>query len=1106
MDLVLSAASTFLIPALQFVFVTSDTCVVPLSVIERGLLPPASTLTKLFWTADVEKLREEFSSVRELGASAAEEWQKGLTTRGSDQRTDIAKWEKYSDSGGVANMRSLLYPGYKPQNVISVGVPTGDKTKMTNTIGEATSKPFDDNLLDLAVTRMTTKKISTELVTTPALPFSSKEKTREEIDAEWDEIQGPVRLKILKFADEAINGDWDEGDKVTKINAPAFAADVLLHVRKRFYMEVEKDAKEARAAGREPVVDPFGGPFTQKLSLENMKYVFDVKVKPITVGNVVVHWRAEWPEEPPFRANPRVSKSTGQPLPLQQPLPPRPPNHRSFPPPPPYHGQSGFQKYSNPWTPARQLPPPPPPPLAPQPEFYPPYQQTQAHQPLATGNNGHDVSYSGIPYSAGPPRLLPTGVDNYAEPMQTTFQPPPQLHPQPTYQPYVEGTVERMMSSSVGVHTQEVAAATAPSRPPTSATPDVQVQRRSENALSAAGYAPLAGRDDFNTAPGVFYSAKYEETLREIKHLWTSIHQLRGVPGVVKLHTLLHHANKFFESKFGEQLPLTLFSEGVSDRKELSSIRNVNELPCKACHLKLGCIPGYKEDRSLFTLPQLLYHFSRAHVGSRGDKYEPSTGPLDWLQDMLILPQPSALSDLVNKSKDHGRASHLLSETVGDLRNRDDGGKQPSFDMTAARKKALLDRRKTASPREAGQRSTQPGLKRKNGGPNASASHQSSDVDKNRGKENGKQQHAPVSVASKRGDGQDESKVPTRLVSRPAVGIKHEPVECAQAPAPDIPMHDTADPAEEGQHDLLGALESHLRGAPAQEVGHRPMLREEFVPARGQSRVVYVDERGRELVPQREARGSAYVDECHVLYTSNAPADTQGRHGPVSRVPHGQYRERSPLPVRHYADELGYAARNRDYEDFYERGPVQAPPAYQYQRHRPPPRQEYYEEYIDGSGRRFSYPRSVEYDRYEAYEVVHVVDPEGDYYARRPVRREYPQAGPRESERHYSPAPAVGGRPAPLRREYGDLYHEPGYGGPYDPYAHGARPERGSGYARTGGTRAVVAPPVADRGMVQNDTAYYEEYDPHHPAEDARLAGEPGTAPAQDGRQQVRYQ
>lgn len=118
MDLVLSAASTFLIPALQFVFVTANSCVVPLNVIERGQLPPSSTLTKIFWSSDVESLREEFASVRELGAPAAEEWQKGLSTRGSDQKSDITKWEKYADSGGVSNMRSLLHPGIKVQPVV----------------------------------------------------------------------------------------------------------------------------------------------------------------------------------------------------------------------------------------------------------------------------------------------------------------------------------------------------------------------------------------------------------------------------------------------------------------------------------------------------------------------------------------------------------------------------------------------------------------------------------------------------------------------------------------------------------------------------------------------------------------------------------------------------------------------------------------------------------------------------------------------------------------------------------------------------------------------------------------------------------------------------
>ncbi|CAK7236440.1 hypothetical protein SEUCBS140593_009621 [Sporothrix eucalyptigena] len=285
MSLLLSAASTFLIPALQFVFVTSETCVVPLSAIERGLLPPSSSLTKLFWTSDVEKLREEFASVRELGAPAAEEWQKGLSTRGSDQRADVAKWEKYADSGGVANMLSLLYPGYKPQTAAQevLVAPAEGHTRATTPEDAAVSKPTEDPDSDTEVSRMTVDKIDKELVTSAPLPFSGKEKTKEEIDAEWDVVQGPVRLKILKYADEAIIGDWDDGEKVTYQNAPAFAADVLLHVRKRFYMEVEKDARDARAAGREPIVDPFGGPFTQKLSLENMKYVFDVKTKPASL-------------------------------------------------------------------------------------------------------------------------------------------------------------------------------------------------------------------------------------------------------------------------------------------------------------------------------------------------------------------------------------------------------------------------------------------------------------------------------------------------------------------------------------------------------------------------------------------------------------------------------------------------------------------------------------------------------------------------------------------------------------------------------------------------------------------------------------------------------
>ncbi|TDZ46095.1 hypothetical protein CTRI78_v009044 [Colletotrichum trifolii] len=98
-------------------------------------------------------------------------------------------------------------------------------------------------------------------------------------DAEWDDIQGPVRASMAKYADEIIRNSWKKGRRVNKENSARFAADILLHVRNRFYTDVARDTAAAVAEGRQPHIDPAEGPFTQKLTLENMKWVFDMKVK-----------------------------------------------------------------------------------------------------------------------------------------------------------------------------------------------------------------------------------------------------------------------------------------------------------------------------------------------------------------------------------------------------------------------------------------------------------------------------------------------------------------------------------------------------------------------------------------------------------------------------------------------------------------------------------------------------------------------------------------------------------------------------------------------------------------------------------------------------------
>jgi len=161
-------------------------------------------------------------------------------------------------------------------------------------------------------------------------------------DREIDKSQSFLHARIGTYADELIRESWQGGSMVTKESSPRFAAEILLYVRKRFYNTVAKNEAEAFGAGYEPKRDPPNGPYTQKLLLDNMRWVYETKIKPLTdqyskelflcngcenknrlytlesvlqhyaskhtsalsKGNVVVHWKAEWPEHPPFHPEP----------------------------------------------------------------------------------------------------------------------------------------------------------------------------------------------------------------------------------------------------------------------------------------------------------------------------------------------------------------------------------------------------------------------------------------------------------------------------------------------------------------------------------------------------------------------------------------------------------------------------------------------------------------------------------------------------------------------------------------------------------------------------------------------------------------------------------
>lgn len=472
--------------------------------------------------------------------------------------------------------------------------------------------------------------------------LATTKEARELIDRQWEETQAPLRARIAGLADEAIRETWGKGRKVTRDNCARFAVDVLCYIRKRFYAEITEKATAARSAGREVPIDPPEGPFTQKLTLENMKWIFDTKIKPhtescrkelfycngcdanpktfgfegviqhyaakhttaLSLGTIVVHWRAEWPQHPPFRSDPRPSKqlphshgfrpsfvgnlggavlphghnypstnghaglSPYQPYPAPGYPPPPYPEQYSAIPPPVYH--------QGPYPPAPQQlygqPPPPPPPLPPQqqqpyvtqPPIYPPYQPPATSEP---------------PQGYGPP---PPGVQAYN---YNSFQ---------------------------------------------------------TNAHNSYPGTQLPGYPDG-------YQIRLDEVARSSREIWNSLGAIRDLPGSIRVFVTIHHLVKRFHARFGEVPPFTIFIDGLSNNKDMRPVRNVNGLVCKACHLGLGNAPHVQEERKTFSLPQLVNHFQSKHV-------EPMQAQgvyplLDWVLDMVLLPDLETFSGLRTCSK-----------------------------------------------------------------------------------------------------------------------------------------------------------------------------------------------------------------------------------------------------------------------------------------------------------------------------------------------------------------------------------------------------------------------------------------------------------------------
>ncbi|KAI0526107.1 hypothetical protein F5B22DRAFT_657237 [Xylaria bambusicola] len=445
---------------------------------------------------------------------------------------------------------------------------------------------------------------------------------KQKVDKAWDDAQAPLRARIAALADKFIRDSWANcRTGLGKEQSERFAAEVLLYVRKKFYASVESEDAVARATGKEPLRDSPNGPFTRKLTLENMKWVFDVKVKPFTeefgkdlfycsscykesfklysfegviqhyaakhtrclsLGNAVVHWRAEWPKIPPFHPKPYTVRKPEAEFPkrkINERLELLTIAHQEQ----PHRYEAQMPIYSHPTSSHIHYEGP---------QIQPPHDQFHPYIP-SWPNYAYPLHGQALPdycesLPAGPIRQFqPSFFHGGGSHLDTEDS-----YQNHSYIPYRSHTTPELHSSH---------------------------------------YFQPSDTDD----------EKLEEIARNSREIWLTMAPLQEIRRSIKVFVMIHHVCARFQTRFSELLPLHLFVDGLYTKDGMRPVRKANGLQCKVCCLGLGTTSDTHRHEEFYNLGQLAKHFNQRHCQQQHAIGAPV---FNWCTDMIYLP-PHTLSE-----------------------------------------------------------------------------------------------------------------------------------------------------------------------------------------------------------------------------------------------------------------------------------------------------------------------------------------------------------------------------------------------------------------------------------------------------------------------------
>jgi hypothetical protein len=464
---------------------------------------------------------------------------------------------------------------------------------------------------------------------------NSKE-AKEAMDREWEDLQRPIRDKLSAIADDFINQDWDEGRALTLESSPKFAADLLAHVRRKYHETANMGNGSPRAQQHGYTDHAAGKP---KLVLENMKWVYDNKIKPLTdqfrkdlffcngqdcessarpygfegvvqhfgakhthafsSGNIVVAWReAEWPEETPFNPDP---------------LSVNPFQHGHGPGAPGYNGHYGG--YSRAGTATPHMP---------------------THMPQASPGPFYGGGYNGPFHPPQPPGVAMAGYEYNHQ-----FGTPVDHYPYPMGPPgYVSQVGGHSYMPSPAMNNPAIA-------PPPPAMPPPPPGHAAQDSVST-------NADDAGHST-ILFDKQVSTVIEMSRDLWNHTTGIKDMTNSLRMYILLHRVISKFHVEFNHEPTLTHFIDAFSNHEIPKGLKLAPGLSCKACQQEssqqlTGAYYAKPAERKTYTVLNLLLHFRAVHLAPvpYGSAYGQQHHSMDWKEHMIELPSDRIISGLLH--------------------------------------------------------------------------------------------------------------------------------------------------------------------------------------------------------------------------------------------------------------------------------------------------------------------------------------------------------------------------------------------------------------------------------------------------------------------------